>query len=540
MTRSSGNESNNKQPLLAPEASSDAMSWGMVYWRQWRLAIYTSLMLIASVGNTVYFKRMTSAMPNYGWYLTQLATVMYIPIFGILAGTSIAQAQKDLIKKFAVMGIFDGLAGTLMVLGGVQTSGTMQVLLSQSVIPITMLFSLVLTGKRYDFLQHVGATVMVAGIVLSNVASSKDAALDNPIFNVVFLLAMVPTAVSSVFKEVAFRGFEGDLDVNVLQFWVTMFQLVVNFAAMPIYTLRLLGPQQVPLSEMPELTIGGSRCLFLLEDYVKDSCGMPGERPCDHCRDAWLAVLLYLSFNLLYNLTTVLIIKHGSAALCFLVATLRMPLSSIAFGSTLIMGSEAVQPSVGDLTSLLVITIGLVLYRWGANRLSSKGAGLPTDSPTSPREDDGVQSPAQSPRSSGGSWFSPSDKTSKRHVRRRWSFVPLFTTGATPGLQPALVVVPANRPQPRSAERVRSDLIGKLGAASPLHSPKLRSLLPAESASGGSSPLGTPPCARHAAGRHAAGSLNQSQLPQTKVSTAAKDSTSEHDTAFSMSGLPAN
>lgn len=71
----------------------------------------------------------------------------------------------------------------------------------------------------------------------------------------------------------AFKGFDGDLDVNVLQFWVAAFQVVTNFVAMPIYTLPVLGAQQVPLSRMPALMTGGTRCLFFLEDQVKLNCG---------------------------------------------------------------------------------------------------------------------------------------------------------------------------------------------------------------------------------------------------------------------------
>eukprot|EP00439_Symbiodinium_sp_Y106_P060330 s929_g8.t3 len=80
-------------------------------------------------------------------------------------------------------------------------------------------------------------------------------------------------------------------------------------------------------------------------------------------------VFLYLAFNLTMNIFAVLVIKHGSAALSFLVSTLRMPLSALAFGSTLIMGSEAVTPQLHDLLSLVVILLGLCSYRMGARQL---------------------------------------------------------------------------------------------------------------------------------------------------------------------------
>ena len=63
----------------------------------------------------------------------------------------------------------------------------------------------------------------------------------------------------------------------------------MNFCGMPIYTLKVLGPQQVPLEarafagclvsgdlslehlkEMSSIAVGGSRCLFFAEDFCCD------------------------------------------------------------------------------------------------------------------------------------------------------------------------------------------------------------------------------------------------------------------------------
>ncbi|CAJ1379208.1 unnamed protein product, partial [Effrenium voratum] len=132
------------------------------------------LLLVASVGNTVYFKRMTNAMQNYGWYLTQLSTLMYVPFFAVLAGTGITQqVDLTLVRKFAVMGVFDGLSGTFMVLGGVHTSGTLQVLLGQAVIPVTLFLSVILLQKQYHILQYVGAATIVLGIIFDKVVEGS-------------------------------------------------------------------------------------------------------------------------------------------------------------------------------------------------------------------------------------------------------------------------------------------------------------------------------------------------------------------------------
>jgi len=383
------------------------------------------------------------------------------------------RAQID--NEFRLDGCLRRFRWDFMVLGGVHTSGTMQVLLSQGVIPITMVLSMVMIGKRYHCLQMSGAAAIVAGLVLAKVLSGGDADLtaNDPVFNMLFFVSLVPSALSSVYKEIAFRGFDGDLDVNVLQFWVAVFQVLVNFAAMPIYSLDVLGPQQVQVAEMPEITFGGSRCLFLLEDQVVADCGLPGERPCDHCANAWAAVIGYMLFNLSYNICTMMVIKHGSAALSFLVATMRMPLSSLAFSSTWIMGSEAADPTLSDYLSLVVIIFGLGCYRLGANLLNKNRR----------REQEALVAAGSSPGDS--QWASPTASPppsiqegdpSKRvapTVRARWQ--PLFSMIGVPSAAgPSFALVPKSGARGRSSERVRSDLYRRLGAASPLSSPRLR------------------------------------------------------------------
>mmetsp|Transcript_107128 Transcript_107128/g.299904 ORF Transcript_107128/g.299904 Transcript_107128/m.299904 type:complete len:451 (+) Transcript_107128:2-1354(+) len=412
-------------------------------------------------------------MPNYGWYLTQLSTFVYVPIFAVLSGTGAMQhAKPGLLFKFAMMGVFDGLSGTLMVLGGVHTSGTMQVLLSQAVIPTTIILSYFLLRKRYHILQQAGAGIIVVGIVLAKAMSGSSADSGNQVvFNVIFFCAVIPNAASSVFKEVAFKGFDGDLDVNVLQFWVAAFQVVTNFVAMPIYTLPVLGAQQVPLSRMPALMTGGTRCLFFLEDQVKLNCGFADEPMCDHCATAWVPVVIFLMFNIMCNVFTILVIKHGSAALSFLISTLRMPLAALAFSSPAVMGAEAVPAGPQDLFCLAVIIVGLSTYRYGGvllQRREPAELASPGGADESP--------PFPSPRSD----MSPASALStplKGTRRPKWARLPLFSFSGVPA-EPSFVQVRTTKVVPRSAVRVRYDLYHKLGAASPLNSPQFRHLSP--------------------------------------------------------------
>lgn len=434
------------------------------------LPLYTFLLLFMSVGNSLYFKKMTSAMPNYIFFLTQVSTVFYLPFFGLLAGKALlgSDASKTM-KQFAIMGMFDGLNGVLMLLGGSHTSGTMQAMLGQAVIPITVIVSIVLLGKSFHILQYTGAATITFGLILSKLASGgADTGADVPLYNAVFVTGQLPSALSQCYKEVAFRGADGDLNVNVLQFWVVVFQMMMNFAALPLYSLPILGPQQVPLSDMWEQTRNGASCLFFMQNHIVDNCGGLQEKPCDTCGDAWKSVFAYMAFNIMFNIFTVLVIKHGSATLSFLVATLRMPLSSIAFSSTLLVGKDAVQPTFSDFVSLVVILSGLGLYRVGGKMLKRK-----------------LENSSSEALSSPSTWLlsdSPSSPSRLGSLKRRvtgWKFVPMFVTGSNP--QPVFLYVPPPVMKARSPERLRNDLIHRLGAASPLHSPSLRHKSPPHS-----------------------------------------------------------
>mmetsp|Transcript_58 Transcript_58/g.161 ORF Transcript_58/g.161 Transcript_58/m.161 type:complete len:508 (+) Transcript_58:78-1601(+) len=461
-----------KVPLMAPESTpsstpsqdkrvDEAEQARRVrhYWR----AFYTVLLVVTSVGNTVCFKQMTTAMPNYGWYLTQLSSVVYVPIFGFLAKQKGALlTDRPMLQRFAVMGVFDGLSGILTVLGGIHTSGTLQVVIGQLVIPSTLILSICFLGKRFHLLQYTGATSIVIGIVLATVYSASGGGDNEAIFVMFFAMAVLPAAMSSIFKEVAFKGFDGDLDINVIQFWVAVFQVGVNFLAMPIYSLQALGPQQVPPHLMFRQVEEGSKCLFLLEDSITTDCGGPGQRDCDNCAAAWQPVFRYLFFNLLFNISSILVIKHGSAALSFLVSTLRMPLSSVAFSSPVIMGGSATQLNISDFLALVVIILGLSAYRQGS-RLQKRQRQASTSSPASPRS------------SEAWLWSSPTDSTNiATKPSKGPHYEPVFTLGI-PAAEPVFVLVPAvASPPPRSADRVRSDLIRRLGAAPMMDSPKYR------------------------------------------------------------------
>jgi len=287
------------------------------------------------------------------------------------------------------MGAFDSMAGVLMLFGGVHVAGSTQALLGNAVIPVTMALSTFILGSRYRAKQYFGALTIMLGVAtvllpqfLSSPASSSPSSSispsddsssssppsspspsalgDSPIFTLLFLASVIPQAMSSIYKEKAFTDI--DIDVNFLQAWVALWQTIFGILLIPLNTLSILGPNHLPWNELFSALVNGAKCMMGVNSVVEPFCL---DKPCDSCEGAWVPLAAYLAFNCCFNIFIVLVIKHGGAALMYIVMTLRLPLVQFAFSRPWIQ-SPPDSFSKYSLFGLGLILVGLVVYRWSA------------------------------------------------------------------------------------------------------------------------------------------------------------------------------
>jgi drug/metabolite transporter (DMT)-like permease len=155
----------------------------------------------------------------------------------------------------------------------VYTSGNTQGLLYQAVVPVTMVLSYFVLKQRYRPLQIIGAVVILGGVVtvlLPKFLNGSADVEDRPLFNIIFLLGIIPTALSTIYKELAFNDIE--LDVNYLQYWVAVWQLLVGFLLIPLNTFKFLGPNSVPWDQLPSAIWNGLRCLHGTNTVLLPNC----------------------------------------------------------------------------------------------------------------------------------------------------------------------------------------------------------------------------------------------------------------------------
>jgi len=241
----------------------------------------------------------------------------------------------------------------------------MQQLLNQAIIPVTMVGSFIFLKERYSLMQIGGSLLIVGGVIVSllpSLTSSSGTTGNIPFFNMFFLSQAIPFAASNLYKDVAFKSV--DMDVWYLQFWDVFYQSVIGTFLFPVNTI-LPPPANISWKDIPLAMKNGAICLSGT-NVITTNCGGPST-PCDDCYHAYLTLMIYMSINVVYNVFILLVIKHGSATVLSIAMTVRLPLTSIAFSQTWIMGKKQVEPfSNWTLIGLFIILGGLTSFRAGS------------------------------------------------------------------------------------------------------------------------------------------------------------------------------
>ena len=161
-------------------------------------------LLAASVLNQLYFKKITSVMPNYSLFLNLLTSSVYVPFFGLIVaynwGGYPAALRRFPQRKFVVMALIDALSSALMLIGGTYTPGSTQVILGQTSVPISMLLTFICLRVRYSSNQIAGAVIVLLGVSISKISLQPSETSGHVIFIVVFLLSVVPATFSNLYK----------------------------------------------------------------------------------------------------------------------------------------------------------------------------------------------------------------------------------------------------------------------------------------------------------------------------------------------------
>lgn len=239
--------------------------------------------------------------------------------------------------------------------------------------------------------QYIGAAIVLAGLVVSMwpaFVSKSFQGAGPPLFDMIFFLATIPTAISGVYKEIAFRETE-DMDVWYLNGWVALFQFLFGLLYAPLAAKM----SDLPIKQIPDNLYHGLECVILGHNTIVNTtlsacasqfpCGTGDTLACcDSCDGslpyisevpALWGILMYMAANILYNIFLILVIKYGSAALMYIASTLVLPLGSISFTIRAFFGhnTQKFTPYTG--AGLGVVLAGLIVYRFLGKKKQVEG-----------------------------------------------------------------------------------------------------------------------------------------------------------------------
>ncbi|KAL3938982.1 MAG: hypothetical protein SGBAC_006218 [Bacillariaceae sp.] len=350
-------------------------------------------------------------------------------------------------RTFAIFGLLDTLSIGVQTFASCYISGPLRILLPQAAIPFSMLFSWYFQNKRFRPIQYAGALVVILGIFLvlepmlmpsattgttnstgfvcetnlqefdvdefcyvcqdeitesgclsHNETRPKVAIANNDTTDIVHLCTWVPTedsdtsteqgtgmiwslavilscipmTLSSLYKEITVSKVE--VEPLYMNGWTAFFQFPYSLG-LAVMAAPLFSPPIEP-HELPRHLLNAWDCYYHGRGTVDHGCHLD-----DECGKAFWLWNLNFALIVMYTVLSVLLLKYGSTSLLYLALTITVPLGNLAFCLPFMPGYAPMR--ISDLLGLIVIVLGLVLYRSNGDteqaENSDRGQSSPTD-----------------------------------------------------------------------------------------------------------------------------------------------------------------
>jgi len=324
--------------------------------------------IIIAIANNLTWKRTLNRFASHGghsleFFVSQFTVLLFIFFSGlsllytIYFTDSITPEQWKFPKiKFFYMALLDGSASLLAAIGGAHTAGTLQTLIIQSGIPVTMAMSYFFLKQRYVPRQYLGALLIMCGAAVGIIPTllhrSTTAVISATASYGVFIYmgAILPGAYSNVYKETNLKAER--LDVYLLSTGVAVLQLFVGFMFMPVLAFPAFGG--VALSDIPTQLVDGWRC-FMGEELEGFQCHTVSPSP-------MAMTLTFTVVNFVYNVLLLNITKVGGAVMVVITSALALPITNIAFTLPFLMGAEAEPFNWWNVGGLALVVSGFLTY----------------------------------------------------------------------------------------------------------------------------------------------------------------------------------
>merc|ERR1712232_1142949 len=187
----------------------------------------------------------------------------------------------------------------------------------------------------------------------------------------VFLGSTIPAAVGYVYKQKVLQ--EQDMDVFYVSFWSGNFQIIWGIICLPFIFIPFPG-QEVPKVGEFFAEIGNTlACIGGAAPHGES------DATCQTSPAPYVWMILYLTFNVSFNMCMTWLTKRISAAWTQVATVLCLGLCNIFSTQQWIMGSSAEAMSCDDWLSVITVCVALWVYNL-ENETKACGKEQETDS----------------------------------------------------------------------------------------------------------------------------------------------------------------
>lgn len=316
-------------------------------------------MALKPLGNYVFF---LAQLQTFGYCLVYFAALAVRYKAGLVSKKMIA-VPRLMAGTFVAIGLVEALSALLSFIGAANLPGVVLPLLSQTVLFWQVLLATTVLGKRLGGLQIGGVTLVVLGVALAAWPSGATSGLGpathilsgvNPKYALIFVIAMLFPALDTIFKEHVFRKWrtdwsdgKKDLDLFVVNSFGSAAQAVFVFLLLPVIT----AARGMDFTDLPGYLSAGWQCCRGLTP----PCG-------GDCSGAPLIPLLYVAFNLCFNVSALMVIRTAGNLAISIVMSAIVPATLFAFTLPLPYLDPAPPLGPNFLFGAAVLMVGLGAY----------------------------------------------------------------------------------------------------------------------------------------------------------------------------------
>jgi drug/metabolite transporter (DMT)-like permease len=319
------------------------------------IVVMTTEMLVRKANTTLF-------MENYRSFLNIMVVAFAtIAFFGIAYWLKVdIRLSRKLAIWFAGIAMFDTLATYMIILSNTYVSAPFAALLSQGVIPVSIILSIVFLKKSFHWTHYAGASTIMLGIGFY-VLGMRDNGEDGDAHTAagwafVFFLSNLPIVVGSLLKEILLTAAEEPANMHALNAWVGFFQVFLSLLLAPAsYKLQSVD-DHVSVSSLPRNFGDGFGCWLAGEDSITVGPII------DECSGAVWCTWIQITAVVLLNVLVVIVIFNESAVMLFIAQSVSIPLTAIV-SNFKFMGRLQVTFAWEEVIAVLLTFGGLIVYQ---------------------------------------------------------------------------------------------------------------------------------------------------------------------------------